>query len=126
MTLHMLTTIDNPFDPYTQFNEWYAFDTQHGYNTSAYLSRILRTSDELSIPDQDAAMEEAIDEIVRLNVRGVYIKITAEDGRAIREKSKRIVKHSEDRLVHISKAIDELDIKKFNQERFGYWTEEMK
>ena len=37
----MLTTIDNPYNPFTNFNEWYAFDVSHGYNTCAYLSRMI-------------------------------------------------------------------------------------
>lgn len=86
MIVHMLTTVDNPFDPFTQFNEWRAFDTQHGYYTSEYLARIVRTSDELSEPDHELAIQQAIDEIVKLNVRGVYKKITMDEGRAIKEK----------------------------------------
>ena len=107
MITYMLTTVDNPFDPFTQFDEWNAFDLQHGYNTSSYLARIVRTSDELSQPDQDLAIQQAIEEIARLNVRGIHIRITADEGRAIREQNQKVVKHSEDRLVHISKAIDE-------------------
>lgn len=72
---HMLTTIDNPFDPSTQYDEWYAWDVEHGYYTSAYLARIAKTSDELSETDQDLAIEDAIDEIVRENVLGVYKKV---------------------------------------------------
>ena len=30
---YMLTTIDNPFNPFTNFDDWYAFDTSKGYNT---------------------------------------------------------------------------------------------
>ena len=37
----MLTTIDNPYNPFTNFDEWWAFDISHGYNTCAYLSRIV-------------------------------------------------------------------------------------
>lgn len=105
----MLTTSDNPFDPFTQFDQWYAFDTQRGYNTSAYLARIVRSSDELSEPDQQLAMEWAIDEIVRLNIRGVYMKITADEGRRLREINERRLKHGEDRLVHISEAVEEFN-----------------
>jgi hypothetical protein len=76
MAESMLTTIDNPFDPFTHFDEWYAFDTRMGYNTSAYLARIVITSDELSEEDQSAAIESAIDEIVELNIRGIYRKVT--------------------------------------------------
>lgn len=74
----MLTTIDNPYDPFTQYDEWFAFDTQKGYNTCSYLARIAKTSDELSEQDEALAIEQAIDEIVRLNVLGIYLKVTKE------------------------------------------------
>lgn len=72
---HMLTTIDNPFDPFTQYDEWYQMDVRLGHNTSSFLARIIRTSDDLSEADQDAALEQAIDEIVKENVSGLYRKV---------------------------------------------------
>lgn len=45
----MLTTIDNPFDPIEQFTSWFMFDNEKGYNSCSYLSRIARTSHELSV-----------------------------------------------------------------------------
>jgi hypothetical protein len=72
----MLTTIDNPFDPFTQFNDWYYWDVRSNYNTSAFLARIANVSDELSETDLNLALEQAIDEIVRENVSGVYKKVT--------------------------------------------------
>ena len=71
----MLTTIDNPFDPFTHFNEWKAFDEQKGYNTCQYLARIVKTSNELSEADEVVAIENAIEEIVKLNVLGIYRKV---------------------------------------------------
>ena len=71
----MLTTTDNPFDPFTQFDEWFAFDESKGYHTCAYLARITKASDELSQSDEDLAIEAAIDEIVKLNVLGIYKKV---------------------------------------------------
>jgi hypothetical protein len=76
---HMLTTVDNPFNPFTNFDEWFAFDELLGYHTTAFLARIARTSDELSEPDQHAAIEYAIDEIVTENVLGLYKKVTREE-----------------------------------------------
>lgn len=70
-----ITTSDNPYDPETQFDEWYAFDEGKGYHTCSYLARIARTSEALSDYDNMLAIESAIDEIVRLNVNGNYIKI---------------------------------------------------
>jgi hypothetical protein len=72
----MLTTIDNPYNPFTQFDDWYAFDVGMGYNTCSYLSRIAIVSEELSDADIDLAIERAIDEILELNLTGKYIKVT--------------------------------------------------
>jgi len=77
MAESMLTTVDNPFDPFTQYDEWYRFDTSAGYNSCALLARIVRTSDELSEPDDSAAIEAAIDEIVRENVSGMHRKVVS-------------------------------------------------
>jgi len=73
---HMLTTIDNPYDPFTQFNDWYAFDIAQGYNTCALLARITISSSELSEYDQALAEEQAIDEILRENVTGIFKRVT--------------------------------------------------
>jgi hypothetical protein len=76
MVEHMLTTSDNPFNPFTEWNEWFVFDTSHGYHTASYLARVVKTSEELSEPDQILANEQAIDEIVKEDVNGLYLKVT--------------------------------------------------
>lgn len=75
MRVTMVTTKDNPYDPFTQFDQWYAYDTLQGYNTCAYLARIAKTSPELSPMDQAIAVEEAVDEIVEMNLLGNYKKL---------------------------------------------------
>lgn len=75
MEEYMLTTSDNPFNPYTKWDEWYAFDVAAGYHTSAYLARVVRSSDELSNADQSLAIKDAIDEILEFNVTGNYVKV---------------------------------------------------
>jgi len=74
----MLSTIDNPFNPFENFNAWYSFDVASGYHSSAYLARILQSSDDLSEADEDLAIEQAIDSIVSENISGVFIKVTRE------------------------------------------------
>lgn len=76
MTQHVaLTTTDNPYDPLTQFNEWRQYDEDKGYATCGLLARITRTSDELSITDQELAVQHAIDEIINEDVMGIYVKV---------------------------------------------------
>lgn len=73
-----LTTTDNPFDPITNFDEWYAYDLSLGQDTAGYLARIARVSDEMPPYYYHAAVEEAVDEIVALNLNGKYLKVVRE------------------------------------------------
>lgn len=73
---YMLTTVDNPFDPFTNFDEWYAYDESMGYCTSSFLARVAMVSDELSEPDQAIAIQDAIDEIIQENVSGMWRKVS--------------------------------------------------
>lgn len=71
----MLTTVDNPFDPFTQFDEWYVWDSNAGYHTPGLLARVAMLSYELSEADQHLGVQQAIDEIVRENVSGKHRKV---------------------------------------------------
>ena len=75
MAAVMLTTIDNPFNPFTHWNEWIRYDEDKKYFTCGYLDRIAKTSYELSDADNQLEIERAIDEIVKLNINGLYTKV---------------------------------------------------
>jgi len=77
MTEYMLTTTDNPFDPFTEFEPWFLYDTQAGYHTCAYLARIVISSDDLSDADQALDNERAMDEIIAEHGGGIYKKVAA-------------------------------------------------
>ena len=66
MRICALTTVDNPFNPITDFHNWYLFDIEKNYGTCSYLARIAKTSDILSEQDYDDEIERAIDEIVEV------------------------------------------------------------
>lgn len=70
-----LTTFDNPYNPFTQFERWFLFDTEKGYNSCGYLARIARTSDEMSESEYDSEIESAIDEIIKYDFRNIYRKV---------------------------------------------------
>ena len=74
----MLTTFDNPFDPFDQFDSWINFDMEKGYNSCAYLARIAFTSDSLSDAENEQEVERAIDEIIRYDFMNIYKKVVRE------------------------------------------------
>lgn len=77
--VYMLTTKDNPWNPFTNFEEWYAWDISHGYHTSAYLARIAKDSPDISPAQSQRAVNDAIDEIIKYNLTGNYVKVSRDD-----------------------------------------------
>ena len=71
----MLSTSDNPFNPHTQFKEWFAFDEGKGYHTSEYLARVMEDVTDADDFERILATNIAIEEILRYNLTGNYIKV---------------------------------------------------
>ena len=76
MSTCMLTTIDNPFDPFEQFTDWFMFDVEKGYNTCSYLARIAKLTDDMSDQEVNDEIERAIDEIIQYDFMNIYKKVT--------------------------------------------------
>lgn len=74
----MLTTFDNPYDPFDQFALWLMFDKEKGYNSCEYLARIIQLSDDLSEKEVQEETERAIDEIIMFDPLNIYKKVTRE------------------------------------------------
>ena len=72
----MLTTFDNPFDPFDQFTSWFLFDKEKGHNTCEYLARIVNLSDDMSQEEIDIETERAIDSIIKYDVTNTFKKVT--------------------------------------------------
>ena len=65
----LLTTKDNPYNPFTQYDEWKYFDeTQKHYNTEAYIAREVGMLD-FDLSEDELAHErvQAFKEIIKLN-----------------------------------------------------------
>ena len=72
----MLTTIDNPFDPFDDFTSWFLFDIEKGYDSCGKVMRIAKLSDDLTEKEEDLEIERAIDEIIKYDPLDVYKKVT--------------------------------------------------
>ena len=79
----MLTTIDNEWDPFDNFSEWYSRDLelarqQNRRSASGYLAIIAANSGDVSDNEFNQVMNDAIDEIVELDLSGTFKKVTRE------------------------------------------------
>ena len=71
----MLTTIDNPYDPFENFTSWWMYDVNKGYNSCAYLARIIQIPEDSTQEEEDLLIEQAIDSIIKLDFMDIYKKI---------------------------------------------------
>jgi hypothetical protein len=74
----MLTTFDNPFDPFDEFVQWFLFDVEKGYNTCSKLARIAKSFEGMSTIEEKIETERAIDEIIDNDFLNIYKKVTRE------------------------------------------------
>lgn len=75
----LLTTIDNPFSPFTNWIKWITFDKDHGYNTCEYLARICPISFSLTDEENYTNINLAVDEIILNDFRDIYRKVCEDD-----------------------------------------------
>ena len=74
----MLTTFDNPFNPFVDFSSWYMYDCEKNYNTSSRLARIANIDSEMTEQEKDDEMERAMNLIVKYDFEDTYVKGTEE------------------------------------------------
>ena len=73
-----ITTIDNPFNPFDDFNSWFMFDIEKGYYTSAKLARLVHLTDDMTEKEENEEIERAVDRLIEIDPLDIYIKVTRE------------------------------------------------
>lgn len=82
--MSMLTTVDNPINPYDDYESWYFWDQAHQYFCPQYLARVYtrltRGKDYSDNPKMfNFFNEKAIDEILKFDFAGIYRRINEGD-----------------------------------------------
>lgn len=79
-----LTTIDNPFDPFEESENWRNFDqVENSYATNSYIMRIALISDLMTEEEVLEEIERACDEIIKYDFMNIYRKVIK--GKRIKE-----------------------------------------
>ena len=71
----MLSTFDNPYNPFDDFVSWFLFDVEKGYDSCGRLMRIAKLFDDMTQKEIDEETERAIDEIIKYDFTNTYIKV---------------------------------------------------
>lgn len=72
----MLTTFDNPFDPFDDFTSWFMFDVEKGYYTCSHLARVAKLQDDFTQKETDEEINRAMDSIIENDFLNIYKKVT--------------------------------------------------
>lgn len=70
-----LTTIDNPYNYFTEFEKWLNFDTVSGHNCCQLVDHFAYTASALTDEDNEEEISRAIDEIIALDPTNLYCKV---------------------------------------------------
>ena len=71
----MLTTFENPYNPFDDFTLWLMYDKEQGYDTCERLARIAKLTDDMSQDEIDAETDRAMDEILFYDFLNIYKKV---------------------------------------------------
>ena len=73
-----ITTIDNPFNPFDDFNSWFMFDIEKGYYTSSKVARLVKLTEDMTEKEESEEIERAIDRLIEIDPLDIYIKVVRE------------------------------------------------
>ena len=71
----VLTTIDNPCNPFTNFDDWYTFDRDHCYFTCEWEAIYSKASPKMTDAMYIEETSFAIDRFLKLNPYGLHVKL---------------------------------------------------
>lgn len=74
----LITTIDNPYNPFSEYEDWLRFDEENGYNTQNYVARVLQVKDLDDSLSEDEKLDIALESILSIN-QGLYVKVFSID-----------------------------------------------
>ena len=92
---YMLTTFDNPYNPFVDFRSWYMYDCEKHHNTSSRVARIAQINSEMTQKEIDEAENVAMNFIVRYDLQGIFFKGTEEQIQAWIDSNNKRAKVSE-------------------------------
>lgn len=76
MTRIAITSIDNPYNPFTDFDRWLNFDLRKGkLSCCSVLANVSIDSNDLDSEAEAIADEMAINDIVAYHPAGIYLKV---------------------------------------------------
>lgn len=81
-----ITTIDNPFNPFDDFENWFLFDCEKNYYTLNKLARLSKVDDSMTEKEESKEIERAIERLIEIDPLDIYIKVYKKDSKQPKNK----------------------------------------
>ena len=75
----MVTTMDNPENPFTHFSRWLEYDITHGYNTLGLWGYFTEASSLMDDDEYDYEAELGIDKLLENSFYGLHYRLFEEN-----------------------------------------------
>ena len=80
---YMITTVDNPYNPFEDFVRWFEWDHIAGYNSWERVARFMSDSNNLTNEEELLDTEKAIDQVVMNDFTNLYRKVDEESAKEL-------------------------------------------
>lgn len=70
-----ITTLDNMYNPFTQYERWSEYDREKQYNTEQWLAFFARSSPYLEEDELQEEEEHAARRLLEVNPFGIHVKV---------------------------------------------------
>ena len=75
MADYMVTTMDNPWNPFTHYHKWLDYDSEYGYNTDQWIYILSKTSSDLVKEEMEEQIDAGVDRLLELDPFGLHVKV---------------------------------------------------
>ena len=79
MRRYLLTTRDNPYHPADEFDKWYKYDLEHGYDTARKVAKFATGSLSFADAEDQRATNWAVLDLLRLDELNQYKLVVVEE-----------------------------------------------
>ena len=76
---YMLSTYDNPYNPFEQFTLWLMFDKEKGYDSCERMMRLANITEGMTQKEIDEETDRAMNLLIELDFTNTFTRVTQED-----------------------------------------------
>ena len=99
MADYMVTTIDNPWNPFVHYHEWLSYDMQHGYFTDQWMYVLTKTSNDLRPEEIEEQIDAGVTRLLEIDPYGLHVKVYEDEAEEVIPMYNKVYRENEANLA---------------------------